>query len=170
MADYFIGTTIRFALLGVIPLIFGFASSWSDELDFILSLLVLPAATLLLLVYAGFSFARGIKLARIMQTPWKQTPWKQTPWKKAAVVSAAPLLLICTSALASPLLAAGSFGGILSRLLVKQAHYEAIIEKARSEGKLVRFGRDRDVTYRVDVGPRSALRSIPRAFSIIGRG
>ncbi len=72
---------------------------------------------------------------------------------KAAVIGAAPALLVCTLALALPFSAAGSFAGSLSRLLVNRGHYEAIIKKVELDPKPVWFEEYGNVTYSVDVGP-----------------
>jgi len=69
------------------------------------------------------------------------------------VIGAAPVFLACTLALAWPFLAAGSFAGSLSRLLVNRGHYEAIIKKVQLDPRPEWFKEDGNITYSVDVGP-----------------
>jgi hypothetical protein len=143
MADYLRRLGTRFALLAAVPAIVGFVSSWSAGLGFLLLILAIPAAALILLTYALVSFIRGVKLGRQVETPKE----------KVLVIAAVPVGLACTLALAWPLLAAGSFGGSLSRLLVNQSEYEDIIKKAQSHPRPDWFAEDKGVTYSVDVGP-----------------
>ena len=143
MANYLTSMGKRFAFLALIPMIVGFFSSWSAGLGFALFIFVVPAVALILLAYALVSFARGIRLARTIEAPWKM----------AAVIGATPVALICTLALALPLLATGSFGGNLSRLLVNRGHYEAIVTKAKLHPRSDWYAEDGNVTYSVDIGP-----------------
>ncbi|MBB5714172.1 hypothetical protein [Sphingomonas aerophila] len=143
MANYLKRLGTRFALLAAVPAIVGFVSSWSAGLGFLLFILAIPAAALILLTYALVSFVRGVQLGRQVDPPRR----------KVLVVAAAPVGLVCTLALAWPSLAAGSFSGSLSRLLVNKSQYEAIIRKAQSHPRPDWFAEDEGVTYSVDVGP-----------------
>ncbi|MEQ4504849.1 hypothetical protein [Pseudomonas sp.] len=143
MAGYFRRLGTRFALLAAVPAIVGFVSSWSAGMGFLLFILAIPAAALILFTYALISLIRGVQLGRQVETPRE----------KILAIAAAPFGLACTLALAWPSLAAGSFGGSLSRLIVNKSQYEAIIRKAQSHQKPDWFAEDEGVTYSVDVGP-----------------
>jgi hypothetical protein len=143
MANYLKRLGTRFALLAAIPAIVGFVSSWSAGLGFLLFIFAIPAAVLILLTYGLVSFVKGVQLGRQVETAREKT----------LVIAAAPVGLACTLALAWPLLGAGSFGGSLSRLLMNQRQYEAIIRKAQSHPRPDWFAKDEGVTYSVDVGP-----------------
>ena len=143
MASYLSRLGMRFALLAAFPAFVGFVSSWSAGVGFLLFIFATPAAALILLAYALTSFVRGVQLAYQIQIPWK----------KFSVIAAAPVGLVCTVVLAWPSLAAGRFGGSLSRLLVYHSQHDAIIRKAQSHPSPDWFAEDKGVTYSVDVGP-----------------
>ena len=126
----------------------GFISAWTSGVGFLLFVLGIPLLALVLVVGAVIYFVRGLKLAG------GNAPAR----KQMTVALAAPAMLLTAILVAWPALAAGSFSGTWTRLIVNRGHYEAIIAKAmRGEHSLSTtysaYEEDGGVIYVVDKGP-----------------
>lgn len=143
MREYYKRIASFFALITLVPLAVGFVSAWAEGVGFFLFFFGSPVVIFTLLIGSIIWFVRGLKLAR----------WSEGRSKKLALLSAAPVLLICTIFAALPLLWFGTYVGSMSRLFANRDHYEAIIAKAQKEQKPAWFKDDNGVTYSVDLGP-----------------
>lgn len=126
----------------------GFISAWTAGVGFLLFVLGIPLLALLLIVKTVVYFVRGLKLAH------GDAPTRE----RMTVVLAAPLMLLTALLAAWPALAAGSFSGTWTRLMVNRGHYKAIIAKAvRGEHSPSEtspaYEEDGGVIYVVDRGP-----------------
>lgn len=147
-----------FAAIVACPFAFGFISAWMTTLGFFLFLLGAPVL-LGCFVVGGLVFTvRGIRSAR------QSGPAS----KRVAAASAVPVMIIATAALAWPALAVGGYVGDLTRLLLNQRRYEAIIANARlrkqaSDGAST-IKQDAGVEYIVDAGPPVRVAFNPEGF------
>lgn len=143
MSQYLRRATIFFALIAIVPFALGFISSWTPGFGFLLFIISAPVALVALLTGGLVLFIRGIRLAS------GETKVRN----KVFFFGVTPVLVVCTSLIAWPLLASGSFLGSLSRLFINRSHYEAIIANVQAHPKPVWFEHDNGITYSVDLGP-----------------
>ena len=143
MSDYLRRVGRFFGLIAAVPFIIAFIGAWSAVLGFFLFLLGIPAAFLVLVVGSVAWFVRSYRHGKEVHATRE----------RVAIYAAAPTLLVITLCLSWPSLALGSYTGTMSRLMLNQGHYKAIIAKVRANPKPAWFQDDNGVTYSVDLGP-----------------
>ena len=145
-----------FLLIVSSPFLMGFILAWTAGLGYLLLILGIPLLLGTFTVGALFYLVRGIKLAR----------QPRSRRQRALAALAAPMMMLVTISLAWPALAAGSFSGAWTRLMINRAEYEAVIAKARKSGSPSRnsLEQDGDVEYLVDPGPPVRVAFNPEGF------
>lgn len=136
-----------FAILAATPFVMGFTFAWLAGLGFVLFFLGSPVLIIVFVVGGVIYLVRGIRVAR----------QGGSTRDRAITALGAPVMMGVTLAVAWPSLAAGSFTGTWTRLMVNRGHYEEIIAKAkhghRSPSPDSSFEEDGGVEYVVDAGP-----------------
>lgn len=143
MSDYLRRVGRFYGLIAAVPFIIAFIGAWSDGLGFFLFILGIPAAFIVLVVGSVMWFVRSYWHGREVHATRE----------KFATYAAAPTLLVVTIGLSWPTLALGNYIGTMSRLMLNQGHYEAIIAKVRANPKPAWYQDDDGVTYSVHLGP-----------------
>ena len=132
-----------YGLVATIPFLIAFIGAWSAGLGFFLFILGVPVAFLVLVIGSIVWAIRSHRTG-------KEVHEKR---ERVAIYAAAPILFVLIICLSWPTLALGGYTGTLSRLMLNQGHYEAIIAKVRDDPKPAWFEVDDGVTYSVDLGP-----------------
>lgn len=147
VTDHLKQAGIFFLMILAGPFLMGFVSSWTAGFGFLLFILGAPLLIGGVAIGGIIYSVRGVKLAR--------QPFLAK--QRLTDALAAPVMLLATILLAWPSLAAGSFSGTWTRLMVNRDHYETIIAKARrgerSSSASSAFEEVGGVEYIVDSGP-----------------
>lgn len=121
----------------------GIVGAWESGLGFMLFVLGIPLLSLVLL--AG--------TMAFVVSAWRQREDIGSRTYRVATFATAPVLMVLVVLLSLPSLWAGSYVGVMSRLLVERDKYEAIIARVRTHQEEAWHEDYRGVTYSVDPGP-----------------
>jgi hypothetical protein len=154
MKEYLKRVARFFGLIAIVPFLVGFVGAWSAGFGFFLSILVIPAATLGLLVGSIIWFVRSYQHGKRVSGSRD----------RFLTYSIAPLLLVVTVSAAWPLLRFGNYTGTMSRLMVNHSRYEAIIARVKADPEPAWFKDDGGIKYSVDLGPPIRVAFNPEGF------